>query len=426
MLRYDVGGQRITKIRKVDSSLFDFTRAMKRQVALLKHPIRVISRSTDSLGTLKSLLEDEGVFVEGKARIRDSMSHDNREQSLGGTEPSMPGHEEQTDDKSASDDTPVQLERLWEALIEAESSILPIVTVIGDPVVMESSGIVVIPVGEASRPFDFQDDEPVQIAIKNREGQWQPYGNLDNRRTRPGALAVVLPRGKGSFMPPVNSSLQLVNKASKASCDKRQGAIQRILGGTSVCHDLIRYFACADGLTNRTARFATRFEELDRYNLNPEQRDALETALSASPLSMIQGPPGTGKTSVISAAVHYIASNYRSARILVVSQSHEAIDHATEQIVKRFRKHGEEPSLVRVGRRAAVSDNLISFHSESLQGEYRERFRLSLADRIAPVGARLGLSEIFVGALTVLRVRLVPILRQLVGNSGSGEDPSGQ
>jgi superfamily I DNA/RNA helicase len=152
---------------------------------------------------------------------------------------------------------------------------------------------------------------------------------------------------------------------------------------------------------------------LESYGLNAIQRDALETALRAAPLAMIQGPPGTGKTSVISAAVHYIATHYPTARILVVSQSHEAIDHATEQIVKRFRKLGKEPSLVRVGRRAAVSDDLISFHSESLQGEYRERFRLSLSQRILPLGRRLGLSDTFVEEFAILRARLAPLMQQL-------------
>ena len=163
---------------------------------------------------------------------------------------------------------------------------------------------------------------------------------------------------------------------------------------------MIRYFACDEGLHGRNARFASCLEELNQYGLNDQQEDALRTALLASPLSMIQGPPGTGKTKVISAAVHYIATNYRSAKILVVSQSHEAIDHATEQVVKCFRSQGEEPSLVRVGRRGAISDKLISFHSESLQGEYRERFRLSLIERIAPVGRRLGLGDEFVSSLT--------------------------
>jgi serine/threonine protein kinase len=422
MLKYNVAKGRITNIRQRESSLLDFTRAMKFHEALLKGPIRVLSQSWDMLDPLETLLNNEGVFANRSDLLRGPNSTADNETVS--TEIAVQAEEWPADEiekEQPTPDAPVRLEILWEALIDAESSILPVVTVIREPVVIESTGIIVIPVGEASKPFEFQDDEPIQVEVRDREGQWRFFGYLVNRQTRPGALAVTS-RSKGAFLPPVNSSLRLENKASRASYEKRLGAIQRILCGHSVCNDLISYFSCADTLAGRAPRFSTRFIELDQYGLNDEQKDALKTALTASPLSMIQGPPGTGKTSVISAAVHYIATHFRSARILVVSQSHEAIDHATEQIVKRFRKHGDEPSLVRVGQKAAVSDNLISFHSESLQGEYRERFRLSLVERVAPVGARLGLKAEFVGALVVLRRRLVPILRQLEADLvGGGE-----
>ena len=411
-IKFDASTRQIVDVWQRDSGLIDITRAMKHPAALLKHSIKVQRSNTESFQPLITLLKDEGVLDAGLARIRYSESAETEENPAESIQHSEPEAAKHAEDEMENEVIKVRLEDLWEALIVAEASILPIVSVIGDPVVIESSGHIAIPVGEPSKPFEYQDGEPIQIEVMDREGQWRYCGNLDNRRTRPGML-VVASRLKKSFLPPLNSTLRLDNKASRASYDKRLGAIKRILAGGSVCKDLIRYFACEEGLSGRTARFETRSEELDRYELNDEQKDALKTALFASPLSMIQGPPGTGKTSVISAAVHYIATHYRSARILVVSQSHEAIDHATEQIVKRFRKHGEEPSLVRVGRRAAVSDNLISFHSESLQGEYRERFRLSLSERVEPVGIRLGLHPDFIGALVVLRMRLVPILRQL-------------
>ncbi|MDA7517535.1 AAA domain-containing protein [Akkermansiaceae bacterium] len=420
LLRYDSRLEKLTKVRRLDSSLVDYTGAMKRPLVLLKAPIRVLSQDGDSLLPLEVHMEEEGVFAKAKERVLSAgKSEDDgtppKEDQQTGSSTSEP-----SDEPSEAEADDVVLEELWEALIEAESRMLPEVTITAEPVLVEASATISIPIGEASKPFDFQDDEPVQVELLDREGQWRYYATLDNRRTRSGVLAVKASR-KGRFMPNEGALLRLENKRSRGSYDKRQGATQRILDGRSVCPDLIRYFACDESVTGRRGRFSSRLEGLNRYVLNDEQREALRTALSASPLSMIQGPPGTGKTSVISAAVHHLATNYRSAKILVVSQSHEAIDHATEQIVKRFRKQGEEPSLVRVGRRAAISDNLISFHSESLQGEYRERFRLSMTDRIAPVGKRLGLGEEFVGSVTVLRSRLAPKLRQL-NSAQSGED----
>lgn len=422
LLRYDSALSRLTKIRRFDSCLLDFTGSMKRNAALLKHPIRVMKGNFDNLEDLQDSLQETGVVSKGLELIPNKVKSPDLEKD-GADEPDELAGETQPEPSVEEPDAgleQVELRFLWKSLIEAESSLLPIVTITAEPVVVEASGIISIPIGEPTKPFEFHDEEPIQVETRDREGQWRYYGNLDNRRTRPGALAIRIPK-KGTFIPSVSGSLRLENQASRASYDKRQAATNRLIEGKSVCPDLYSYYATTPGLSSREARFATRFKELDRYDLNHEQRDALETALSSSPLSMIQGPPGTGKTSVLSAAAHYIATNYRSAKILVVSQSHEAIDHATEQIVKRFRKHGEEPSLVRVGRRAAVSDQLISFHSESLQSEYRERFRLSLSERISPVGARLGLTDALVGELTILRSRLVPILRQLDLNQDLGD-----
>lgn len=417
MLQYDIVSERITKIRKIDSSLIEFNRAMKWHVALLKNPIKVKNSNKYALASLESLLKTAGVFE--KLRQSGSIKPANQEQSEANTVATLPRPKKEKDVDSIFIDNPVRLEKLWETLIEAESKILPTVTVVDAPTLVEKFGVMVIPIGEASQAFEFQDEEPVQIEMRNRQGEWQYLGNLDNRNSSISSLAVTMQSGWRPYFPPVNCTLRLENVASRASYDKRQTAIQRIVNGHSVCPNLIKFFAGDEELINRMAQFTSRLEGLEQYDLNPAQVDALSTALTSSPLSMIQGPPGTGKTSVISAAVHYIAKNYSSAKILVVSQSHEAIDHATEQIVKRFRKHGEEPSLVRVGRRVAVSDNLISFHSESLQGEYRERFRSSLSARIAPVGARLGLSEEFVSSLTILRLRLVPLLRQIDAESRS-------
>jgi serine/threonine protein kinase len=426
-LRYDLSKGRIASIRQRESSLMDFVRAMKFNKALLRYPIQVLRHNIDMLDPLESLLHDEGIVAEGEKLIQESKSTNGVDIVFTEFEDlSEKSAADQTNQEEIIRDQQVRLEELWKSLIDAESSILPVVTIIREPVIIENTGIIVIPVSEAYKPFEFQDDEPIQIEAQDRDGQWRFFGYLVNRQTRPGSLAVKS-RYKGTFLPPVNSSLRLENKASRASYEKRLGAIQKILEGKSVCSDLIDYFSCKKDLLGRAPRFTTRLEELGRYSLNEEQKEALRTALLASPLSMIQGPPGTGKTSVISALVHYIATQYRSARILVVSQSHEAIDHATEQIVKRFRHHSDEPSLVRIGQKATVSDNLISFHSESLQGEYRERFRLSLMERIGPVGVSLGLTLEFINSLVILRRRLVPILRELEAESvdrTGHEDPN--
>jgi len=42
-------------------------------------------------------------------------------------------------------------------------------------------------------------------------------------------------------------------------------------------------------------------------------------------LGLPQGPPGTGKTKFIAAFVHWLATERKAERILITSQSHEAV-----------------------------------------------------------------------------------------------------
>jgi serine/threonine protein kinase len=418
-LRYNRSQGKIEKAWIQQSALLDFTNSIRRQVASISRPIRILTSQTNDLSALQAALEEIAIFSDPENRFRTSQGNRPDDDFLvnsSGEDSGEIGIGDLTTKLGQPNPEPdlvdVPIDLLWNALLDAEEDIVPEVTVTAEPVEIKSSTAIVFAVSEPATPLDLQDEDSVGVYTQDSQGQWRFYGKLETRQSRNDQLFVT-PKSKGGFQPVVGTVLRLQNKASRASYLKRLAATQRIMRRESVCSQLFDYFCCSDHPSVVSARFSSCLDRLDNYDLNLVQKEALKTALSTAPLSMIQGPPGTGKTSVISAAVHYIATNYPTARVLVVSQSHEAIDHATEQIVKRFRKQGHEPSLVRVGRRAAVSDNLISFHSESLQGEYRERYRLSLTQRILPVGKRLGLSDSFTENLTVYRARLIPLVKRL-------------
>jgi KaiC/GvpD/RAD55 family RecA-like ATPase len=63
--------------------------------------------------------------------------------------------------------------------------------------------------------------------------------------------------------------------------------------------------------------------------LNQQQREAFSKLLNFGPLSLLQGPPGTGKTEFIAAFVHFLVEKLNTKRILLVSQSHEAVNTAS-------------------------------------------------------------------------------------------------
>lgn len=86
--------------------------------------------------------------------------------------------------------------------------------------------------------------------------------------------------------------------------------------------------------------------------LDENQRLAVQKALSLdsnvdADILLIQGPPGTGKTTTITEIVQQYLKENKHNRILVVSQSHQAVDNVLEKICK-------EVKVVRIGR---IEDN---------------------------------------------------------------------
>jgi len=64
------------------------------------------------------------------------------------------------------------------------------------------------------------------------------------------------------------------------------------------------------------------------------QNKAIRNAISKSPLSIIQGPPGTGKTTVITEIVFQILAKEPGAKILITSQTNNAVDQVLENLLK--------------------------------------------------------------------------------------------
>lgn len=65
---------------------------------------------------------------------------------------------------------------------------------------------------------------------------------------------------------------------------------------------------------------------------NQDQMIAVEKMLNVEDVTLIQGPPGTGKTTVIAEAIYQFVS--RGQRVLVASQSNDAVDNALERLAE--------------------------------------------------------------------------------------------
>lgn len=97
--------------------------------------------------------------------------------------------------------------------------------------------------------------------------------------------------------------------------------------------------------------------------MNESQKDAVKKALNSETLCLVQGPPGTGKTKVITEIIYQILRNenysYLKPRILVVSQSHTAVDNILDGIKSIL----QDVKILRIGPKAKISEDIYNRYS---------------------------------------------------------------
>ncbi|WP_416305871.1 AAA domain-containing protein [Neptunicella sp. SCSIO 80796] len=289
---------------------------------------------------------------------------------------------------------------IWQALVETEDEILPKVSVARSPVILNKNEIVVRFIkGSQNVDFDLSQE---RVHVKLDTGsKIIPIGRLlevGKDTLRIGNIRRV------NF--DIGDTLKLESSLAAASLAKRQKAVENILKDRAVIPKLVDYFDINKIITPRVLSEEPTDDELDLYNvytadgklefsLNPQQRSAFKKLFKFGPVSLLQGPPGTGKTSFISSFIHFAATK-GATKILLVSQSHEAVNNAAEKVRKLFSEQNNEVTVVRLGDEPNVSTPLLDVHEMALQDHYRELFRAEFKLRLKDIVAPLALPELFV------------------------------
>ena len=191
-------------------------------------------------------------------------------------------------------------------------------------------------------------------------------------------------------------TLRLHASDDLSSFRRRSQAVERVLTGRSQIGNLISYFDPEARI--EPLRVASEIPEdaLETYGLNADQSEAMQHLWQFGPVGLLQGPPGTGKTKFIAAFVHWALNGGKLNNVLVLSQSHEAVNTAAERVLGVFGKLGGDLDMLRVGRYDKISPQLRKYHSQAVQDRYRELFRADITARISAVAKRLGLPAAFV------------------------------
>tara|TARA_Y100000296_G_C5179812_1_gene262975 strand:- start:8597 stop:13543 length:4947 start_codon:yes stop_codon:yes gene_type:complete len=316
---------------------------------------------------------------------------------------------------------PISTREIWKAIIQTESESHPYVELVSEPVpYKDNKDLFVLPYEAEKDPLDaFTAKDDVEAIIVDGEDEFF-IGKVDLSKS--GLNKATL--SDGSFHAKRLKEEDVIffrSKADKSSFVKRKNALTRIIDNDSVIEDLADYFEpdCQNDPTdyghNVTQEDFARYDRTDdngnTIKLNDKQRIAFQKLLRYGPLSMLQGPPGTGKTEFIAAFVHYLVEKVGTQRILLVSQSHEAVNTAAERIRKHCNRLDTPLDVVRFSsRKAAVSSPLRDVFAPNMVTKKAEQFSSHLKKRVMSLTKSLKAPKEYLEAFFELDKRILSII----------------
>ena len=162
-------------------------------------------------------------------------------------------------------------------------------------------------------------------------------------------------------------------KVSSRVLNKQEFSLRDLRQNKTIMENLLLKITNPQALAPK--RRIPKCEEYHNSQLDENQKEAVDKALSLErgEYLLIQGPPGTGKTTVITEILEQILSQNKLAKILVTSQSNQAVDNVLEKICKT------EDKIVRFGKDTSkFSDMAKKYHEELVFDNYLQNVRTKL------------------------------------------------
>ncbi len=310
---------------------------------------------------------------------------------------------------------------IWKAIIEAETEALPSIEVADNPRADLKRNELIIPYDSDSEILDGYDSEDEVVVIQKVGDKEFNLGKVILDKSTSSELRLPLTSKKN---PVLGDVLYLRTKKDRASYSRRKRAMERILNKSSVIPDLVNYFDPLqemkpihfhDGPTNEQLSRYDREDNNKKISLNDAQRHAFRMLFSKGPLSLLQGPPGTGKTEFIAAFVHYLLEHGHANHILLVSQSHEAVNTAVDRIRSHCERLNTPIDIVRFSNsESSVSDSLKDVYSKNIIESTRQSFIAELKERILHLQPALKLDSDYLDALVAVEFGIKKKIKNLL------------
>lgn len=312
----------------------------------------------------------------------------------------------------------ISTQQLWRAILATETESSPNIELNGTSIKpSDSDSELILPYEADVDPLgSFASTDEVEALLVDQDGAEKVIGEVFLKKSALNEVRLNRLRSSAYGLKD-GDSVFFRTKQDRASYRKRKAALERLLDREGVLPDLLDLFdpACNKDATSYnisvTDEDFARYDREDQYgnkiSLNKQQREAFTKLLNYGPLSLLQGPPGTGKTEFIAAFVHFLVEKLDVRRILLVSQSHEAVNTAAERIRKHCRRLGTPLEVVRFSNReGAVSHGLKDVYSQAITTEKRELFNAEYRYRVAALSDALGLDAEFVPKVVEAELKL--------------------
>lgn len=312
----------------------------------------------------------------------------------------------------------ISTQALWRAILATETESSPNIELIGASFKpSDSETELILPYEADVDPLGaFASTDEVEAVQIDQDGAERSIGEVFLKKSALNEVRLNKVRSSAYGLKD-GDTIFFRTKQDRASYRKRKAALERLLDREGVLPQLVDLFdpACISDATpydisvtdEDFARYDREDQHGNKISLNEQQRDAFTKLLNYGPLSLLQGPPGTGKTEFIAAFVHFLVEKLNVRRILLVSQSHEAVNTAAERIRKHCGRLGTPLEVVRFSNReGAVSNGLKDVYSHAITAERRELFSAEYRYRVAALSDALGLDADFVSKVVEAELKL--------------------
>lgn len=340
-----------------------------------------------------------------------------------------PGDEAAPDGIASADVLPIarpkiSMNRLWNSVMKAEAEARPEIEVASEPeLAANREDIIIRCLGSDDVLDEFAANDKVFLTrIQKADGREQTLGQVNIRASRANEIRLQPRIGVRGVQ--VGEKLVLTTDMERSSFNRRKSAVDRVLDRRSIIANLLDYFDADSPPEPSVMGTGPSEEELSKYTrvdshgneiqLNEAQRRAFDKLLEYGPVSLLQGPPGTGKTEFIAAFVHHLVDTGKAANILLVSQSHEAVNTAAERIRSHCARLETPLDVVRFSSRdRMVSSGLQDVYSRSIVSEMRELFRAEESRRVYALRESLGVPEEYLKDLLAAEKRVNALVRRI-------------